>query len=172
MDARERRAGWRVLTGGLASAPPPGARGAPGSAGASASRSDRTRHVAVIDDDPLGCQLVATVIGRLDPKRVVVHGFGGPDEALEAARHQRFDLVISDLHLGARQISGLTLIAQMRSQGIDGSALQAILVTADLEPRVTFEAARQQVPIVLEKSLDLHRLALRCCALLDLRPPA
>ncbi len=152
----------RVLAGGRTGSAAP----------ADDERDARIRHVLVVDDDPLSRGLYETVLCRLVGDALQVHAFADPAQALAFARPHRIELAVVDLHLGAGQMTGLALIERLRTESPAGDRLSAILVTADTEPMVIYEATRQGVPLVLEKAVDLHRFMLRCAALLDIDLPA
>jgi CheY-like chemotaxis protein len=154
----------RVLTGGRTEPAAPGEDG----------RAEGARHVLVVDDDSLSRGLYETVLRRLvgDGDALQVHAFGDPEQALAFARLHPVELAVVDLHLGTVKMPGLALLERLRSESPAGDRLSAILVTADTEPMVVYEATRQGVSLVLEKAVDLHRFMLRCAALLDIAPQA
>ncbi len=125
----------------------------------------------MVDDDPLSRDLFETVLRRLDPDTIKVHAFDDPQLALAFATSHRVELAVVDLHLGPGRMNGLALIERLRALSSLGERLSVILVTADTEPMVIYEATRLGVPLVLEKAVDLHKFLLRCCALLDIDPP-
>ena len=131
----------------------------------------RRRVVIVVDDEETSRELLGSVVKRLGCPRLEVHGFAAPADALSFARERRIDLGLIDLHLGVGQMDGLELVNRIRRETPSGEGFSAILITADTEPMVVYEATRRNVAVVMEKAVDLYRLALRCCALLGIPPP-
>ena len=152
--------------------PRPELRVLPGGAraGWSIAASSR-RDVIVVDDDPVSLQLFESLLARLDPKAIAVHCFADPRLALSFAIHHPVALALVDMHFGQGAMTGLDLIERMRRGAPNGEQMAVILVTADPEPMVVYEATRRAVPVVLQKAVNLHRLLLRCCALLEISPP-
>jgi len=132
---------------------------------------EQRRDVMIVDDEEISRELLASVIKRLDCPFVKVHEFADPGAALSFAQDHPVDLGLIDLHLGSDQMDGLQLVDRIRGETPYGGGFSAILITADTEPMVVYEATRHGVEAVMEKAVNLYELALRCCALLRLPPP-
>jgi CheY-like chemotaxis protein len=135
------------------------------------SDDERRRLVMVVDDEEISRELLATVVKQLDYPFIQVHEFAEPAAALSFARDHAVDLGLIDLHLGRDSMDGLELVVRIRRGTANGADFSAILITADTEPMVIYEATRHGVAAVMEKAVNLYELALRCCALLRIPPP-
>lgn len=112
--------------------------------------------VLVIDNVDL---LLTSISRTLSGWGCVVSAARNLSEALVCAQAQRFDLVISDFHLGDREPDGLQLIAQLRALRPDG--LAAVLMTGDVSAQLEEQAQQQSLrvlhkpvrPVVLQECL-------------------
>jgi DNA-binding NtrC family response regulator len=69
------------------------------------------RRILILDDDRETCGFIAELIARSDRECVSSHE---PDDAIEKIRRERFDLLISDINLNARE-SGLDLLRAFKT---------------------------------------------------------
>ena len=134
-------------------------------------RLDERRIAIVVDDEELSRELLGSVLKRINSPLVEIHEFADPGSALSFAHGREVDLALIDLHLGAGQMNGLELVDRIRAETPAGDRFSAILITADTEPMIVYEAMLHHVAVVMEKAVNLYRLALHCCALLRIPPP-
>ncbi len=120
--------------------------------------------VLVVDNVDLVLSSMSSTLSAWDCR---VHAARSLAEACELAKAVRFDLIISDFHLGDGEPDGLALIGALRStSGPTGRTLPALLMTGDVSSALENAAAAQRVellhkpvrPSVLQASL-LHLLS-------------
>jgi CheY-like chemotaxis protein len=113
----------------------------------------RTIRVLVVDDELELRHLVSDVLGTLD---VTVCTAGSGKEALEIARAQTPDLLITDLRLG--DCTGLDLIDDVRKLA---GEVPAVVITGYGDPESLAAASRRRPVELMTKPLDVDRLR-RC----------
>ena len=112
--------------------------------------TSRTARVLVVDDElELRC-LVSDILGTLD---VTVCTAGSGTEALEIARSQTPDLLITDLRLG--DCNGLDVIDDVRKFA---GEVPAVVITGYGDPESLAEASRRRPVELMTKPLDRERL--------------
>ena len=110
----------------------------------------RTARVLVVDDELELRHLVSDVLEGLD---VTVCTAGSGKEALEMARRQAPDLLITDLRLG--DCTGLDVIDDVRKLAGD---VPAVVITGHGDPQSLAAASRRRPVEVMTKPLDIDRL--------------
>lgn len=110
----------------------------------------KTFQILLVDDHP---SIRLTFEMALESEGHVVEVASSPAEALEKTMHQRFDLLILDLRLGAD--SGLELLANLRRCGVNSAVL---MMTAHGTVADAVEAMKLGAIDFLEKPLDPSRL--------------
>jgi DNA-binding NtrC family response regulator len=105
--------------------------------------------ILVIDDDQTSCDALRAVLGAQEGWEVETTQ--SPDEALRLAGSRHFDLIISDIHLGA-ELSGLDLLKEWRAR------TPVILITGagTLDTAVT--AAREGAFDLIAKPFRMHEV--------------
>jgi len=83
------------------------------------SRESRHHRILIVDDDAETCRLIAELIAAADRDIEQAHTADG---AIEAARRERFDLVISDINLNAPE-SGLDVLKTFKHANPTGEVL-------------------------------------------------
>lgn len=112
--------------------------------------TSRTARILVVDDEPeLRC-LVSDILGGLD---VAVTTAGSGKEAIEIARNQTPDLLITDLRLG--DCNGLDVIDDLRKFA---GEVPAVIITGYGDPESLAEASRRRPFELMTKPLDAARL--------------
>jgi CheY-like chemotaxis protein len=122
--------------------------------------SVRRGRILLVEDDHEAAWFAAhvlTTMGRFD----VVH-IADPRVALDRACSERWDLVLTDLHLPA--MTGLDLLVALR-QAVP--ALPVVVVTADASPGPGTDTARRQADAFLRKPVPAARLVEVATALID-----
>lgn len=121
--------------------------------------------VLLVDNHAVILQEMERLLGEMG---LVVRGFDSFDAALAAGARERFDLVISDLHLGAEH-NGLDLVRRIR-QGPGHRDVPALLVTGDIGFGVPDDDAQTRI-VVLYKPVRPNKLR-RTVQMLAGRVPA
>jgi DNA-binding NtrC family response regulator len=83
------------------------------------TRESHRHQILIVDDDAETCRLIAELIAAEDRDVVQAHT---ADTALEAARRERFDLVISDINLNAPE-SGIDVLKAFKRANPSGEVL-------------------------------------------------
>jgi len=83
------------------------------------TRESRHQRILIVDDDAETCRLIAELIAAPDRDVVQAHT---ADSAIDAARRDRFDLVISDINLNAPE-SGLDVLKTFKHVNPAGEVL-------------------------------------------------
>lgn len=107
--------------------------------------------VLVVDDDRNVCEVVADALAT---EGIEVIAACSGSEALDAARRDRPDLVVTDLELG--DCHGLDLVTRLRDEL--GEDLPVVIITGHGDAFVFSEASRIRPVELLNKPLDLDRL--------------
>ena len=110
----------------------------------------RTARVLVVDDELELRRLVCDILEGLD---VTVFTAGSGEEALEMARGQAPDLLITDLRLG--DCTGLDVIDGVRKLAGD---VPAVVITGYGDPQSLAAASRRRPVELMTKPLDVDRL--------------
>ncbi|HQL73855.1 MAG: Response regulator receiver protein [Planctomycetes bacterium ADurb.Bin126] len=123
----------------------------------------RTNPTVLVVDDERDLREVLCDVLNIGGIRVCVAASGR--EAIELARRQPPDLIVTDLRLG--DCTGLDVIDDIRR---DASATPAVVITGQQDPAVLAEASRHRLLEVMTKPLDVHRL--RACVTQELQRQA
>ena len=110
----------------------------------------KTARVLVVDDELELRGLISDILGTLD---VTVCTAGSGAEALEIARSQAPDLLITDLRLG--DCNGLDVIDGVRKLA---GEVPAVVITGYGDPESLAEASRRRPVELMTKPLDVDRL--------------
>lgn len=106
--------------------------------------------VLVVDDEPVLRELLVDALADMD---VQVRAAGSGQEAMDMARMQKPDLIVTDLCLA--DCTGLDVIDRLRDQVGD---VPAVVITAHGDARMLTEASRRRPVELMSKPLDLDRL--------------
>jgi len=110
-----------------------------------------TGRILVLDDDPGTCRFMQELLAR--PDREIVTSTG-PDEAIRLFRQQPFDLVISDLRLGAK-LDGIDVLREVRTIA---PGTPVIIVTGFGELEKAVEAVRDGAFDFVSKPFDIAEI--------------
>ncbi len=121
--------------------------------------------VLIIDDLFSSRLLLAEIVRQIDGK-LNLELFDTPGRALEFARNNRVDMVLTDYKLP--EFDGVQLVRQIRalSHCVD---VPIVVITVVDDRRVRYEALEAGATDFLIKPLDEHETRARCSNLLDLR---
>ena len=121
--------------------------------------------VLIIDDLFSSRLLLAEIVRQIDGK-LNLELFDTPSRALEYARNNRVDMVLTDYKLP--EFDGVQLVRQIRAlpHCID---VPIVVITVVDDRRVRYEALEAGATDFLIKPLDEHETRARCANLLDLR---
>ena len=121
--------------------------------------------VLIIDDLFSSRLLLAEIVRQIDPK-LNMELFDTPSRALEFARNNRVDMVLTDYKLP--EFDGVQLVRQIRAlpHCVD---VPIVVITVVDDRRVRYEALEAGATDFLIKPLDEHETRARCANLLDLR---
>jgi two-component system response regulator RpfG len=121
--------------------------------------------VLIIDDLFSSRLLLAEIVRQIDGK-LNLELFDTPTRALEFARNNRVDMVLTDYKLP--EFDGVQLVRQIRAlpHCID---VPIVVITVVDDRRVRYEALEAGATDFLIKPLDEHETRARCANLLDLR---
>ena len=121
--------------------------------------------VLIIDDLFSSRLLLAEIVRQIDGK-LNLELFDTPSRALEYARNNRVDMVLTDYKLP--EFDGVQLVRQIRAlpHCVD---VPIVVITVVDDRRVRYEALEAGATDFLIKPLDEHETRARCANLLDLR---
>jgi two-component system response regulator RpfG len=121
--------------------------------------------VLIIDDLFSSRLLLAEIVRQIDGK-LNLELFDTPGRALEFARNNRVDMVLTDYKLP--EFDGVQLVRQIRAlpHCVD---VPIVVITVVDDRRVRYEALEAGATDFLIKPLDEHETRARCANLLDLR---
>jgi len=121
--------------------------------------------VLIIDDLFSSRLLLAEIVRQIDGK-LNLELFDTPSRALEFARNNRVDIVLTDYKLP--EFDGIELVKQLRAlpHCID---VPIVVITVVDDRRVRYEALEAGATDFLIKPLDEHETRARCANLLELR---
>jgi len=121
--------------------------------------------VLIIDDLFSSRLLLAEIVRQIDPK-LNLELFDTPSRALEYARQNRVDMVLTDFKLP--EFDGIELVKQIRGLGhcVD---IPIIVITVVDDRQIRYTALEAGATDFLIKPLDEHETRARCANLLELR---
>src|SRR5215469_4483140 len=124
------------------------------------------RNTVVIIDDLFSSRLLLAEIVRQIDGKLNLELFDTPSRALEYARNNRVDMILTDYKLP--EFDGVQLVRQLRSLPycID---VPIVVITVVDDRRIRYEALEAGATDFLIKPLDEHETRARCANLLDLR---
>jgi two-component system, response regulator RpfG len=121
--------------------------------------------ILIIDDLFSSRLLIAEIVRQIDPK-LNLELFDTPSRALEYARQNRVDMVLTDFKLP--EFDGIELVKQIRglSHCVD---IPIVVITVVDDRQVRYTALEAGATDFLIKPLDEHETRARCANLLELR---
>jgi len=124
------------------------------------------RNTVLIIDDLFSSRLLIAEIVRQVDGRLNLELFDTPTRALEFARDNRVDLILTDYKLP--DFDGIELVRRLRrlSHCVD---VPVVVITVVDDRRVRYEALEAGATDFLIKPLDEHETRARCANLLELR---
>jgi signal transduction histidine kinase/ActR/RegA family two-component response regulator len=97
--------------------------------------TNRTLHILIVDDEAIYRSGLSTFLTRTEPLggRLTITQAQDSDDALQALSSQNYDLVVTDVDMGASSLNGFELVSELRKRG--SKALVCVhsnrIVTAD-----------------------------------------
>jgi two-component system response regulator RpfG len=124
------------------------------------------RNTVVIVDDLFSSRLLLAEIVRQIDGKLNLELFDTPSRALEFARNDRVDMILTDYKLP--EFDGVQLVRQVRAlpHCVD---VPIVVITVVDDRRVRYEALEAGATDFLMKPLDEHETRARCANLLELR---
>src|SRR6266446_5991458 len=124
------------------------------------------RNTVLIVDDLFSSRLLLAEIVRQIDGKLNLELFDTPSRALEFARNNRVDMVLTDYKLP--EFDGVQLVRQLRAlpHCVD---VPIVVITVVDDRRVRYEALEAGATDFLIKPLDEHETRARCANLLELR---
>src|SRR5512136_937716 len=124
------------------------------------------RNTVVIVDDLFSSRLLLAEIVRQIDGKLNLELFDTPSRALEYARGNRVDIILTDYKLP--EFDGIELVRQLRSlpHCVD---VPIVVITVVDDRRVRYDALEAGATDFLIKPLDEHETRARCANLLELR---
>ena len=124
------------------------------------------RNTVLIIDDLFSSRLLLAEIVRQIDSRLNLELFDTPSRALEYARGNRVDIILTDYKLP--EFDGIELVRQLRAlpHCVD---VPIVVITVVDDRRVRYEALEAGATDFLIKPLDEHETRARCANLLELR---
>jgi two-component system response regulator RpfG len=121
--------------------------------------------VLIVDDLFSSRLLIAEIVRQIDPK-LNLELFDTPSRALEYARQNRVDMVLTDFKLP--EFDGIELVKQIRGLAhcVD---IPIVVITVVDDRQVRYNALESGATDFLIKPLDEHETRARCANLLELR---
>ena len=121
--------------------------------------------VYVIDDQAISREVLKKIVGTVEDGMQVT-GFGDPDEALEQARAQTPDLILTDYKMP--QMNGVEFTQRFREIP-DCADVPLIVVTGVDDREIRYQALDSGATDFLTKPVDPYECRARCKNLLTLR---
>src|SRR3989475_218444 len=124
------------------------------------------RNTVLIVDDLFSSRLLLAEIVRQIDGKLNLELFDTPSRALEYARHNRVDMVLTDYKLP--EFDGIELVKQIRGlpHCVD---VPIVVITVVDDRRIRYDALEAGATDFLIKPLDEHETRARCANLLELR---
>src|ERR1700682_4371951 len=124
------------------------------------------RNTVLIVDDLFSSRLLLAEIVRQIDGKLNLELFDTPSRALEYARHNRVDIVLTDYKLP--EFDGIELVKQLRAlpHCVD---VPIVVITVVDDRKVRYDALEAGATDFLIKPLDDHETRARCANLLELR---
>src|SRR5215472_17068266 len=121
--------------------------------------------VLIVDDLFSSRLLIAEIVRQIDPK-LNLELFDAPSRALEYARQNRVDMVLTDFQLP--EFDGIELVKQIRGLAhcVD---IPIVVITVVDDRQIRYNALESGATDFLIKPLDEHETRARCANLLELR---
>ena len=137
----------------------------PGSVSELAFARAQRNTVLIIDDLFSSRLLLAEIVRQIDGK-LNLELFDTPSRALEFARNNRVDIVLTDYKLP--EFDGIELVKQLRSlpHCVD---VPVVVITVVDDRKIRYDALEAGATDFLIKPLDEHETRARCANLLELR---
>jgi two-component system response regulator RpfG len=124
------------------------------------------RNTVLIIDDLFSSRLLLAEIVRQIDSKLNLELFETPARALEFARNNRVDMILTDYKLP--EFDGIELVRRLRSLShcVD---VPIVVITVVDDRRIRYEALEAGATDFLTKPLDEHETRARCANLLELR---
>src|SRR5688572_2422275 len=124
------------------------------------------RNTVMIVDDLFSSRLLLAEIVRQIDGKLNLELFDTPVRALEYARHNRVDLVLTDYKMP--EFNGIEFVRQLRGlpHCVD---VPIVVITVVDDKQIRYDALEAGATDFLTKPLDEHETRARCSNLLDLR---
>src|SRR5216110_1686793 len=124
------------------------------------------RNTVLIVDDLFSSRLLLAEIVRQIDGKLNLELFDTPSRALEYARHNRVDLILTDYKLP--EFDGIELVKQLRAlpHCVD---VPIVVITVVDDRKIRYDALEAGATDFLIKPLDEHETRARCANLLELR---
>src|SRR5437773_3681249 len=124
------------------------------------------RNTVVIVDDLFSSRLLLAEIVRQIDGKLNLELFDTPSRALEYARHNRVDIILTDYKLP--EFDGIELVKQLRAlpHCVD---VPIVVITVVDDRKIRYDALEAGATDFLIKPLDDHETRARCANLLELR---
>src|SRR5947199_3472088 len=124
------------------------------------------RNTVLIVDDLFSSRLLLAEIVRQIDGKLNLELFDTPSRALEYARHNRVDLILTDYKLP--EFDGIELVKQLRGlpHCVD---VPIVVITVVDDRKIRYDALEAGATDFLIKPLDDHETRARCANLLELR---
>src|SRR5216110_1458175 len=124
------------------------------------------RNTVMIVDDLFSSRLLLAEIVRQIDGKLNLELFDTPSRALEYARHNRVDLILTDYKLP--EFDGIELVKQLRAlpHCVD---VPIVVITVVDDRKIRYDALEAGATDFLIKPLDDHETRARCANLLELR---
>ncbi|ALS98564.1 response regulator [Lacimicrobium alkaliphilum] len=107
-----------------------------------ATLSYHNKRVLVVDDQRPFLILLRGIMNNLGAQSVVVVQNG--ESAIAACRHEKFDIIISDLHLGSDKKNGYQLLEELRIRKLIRPTTVYIMVSADSDRPMVLGSIEKQ----------------------------
>lgn len=114
---------------------------------------DRAQRILVVDDDELVLFTLHDILELMNDRETQVETAGSAQEALEALSDSHFDIVVTDIRLGA--VSGVELTEQLV---VEYPKMPVVWITAYGCAPVRADMERLGVKLCLEKPLDITQI--------------
>ncbi|MDP3855430.1 response regulator [Phenylobacterium sp.] len=137
---------WFEIPAPVAEVAAPSAVAAPAAEGLGA-------RVLLVDDHPMNRELGATVLGLLGCEVVLAEN---GEEAVEAARAERCDLILMDVHMP--RMDGLEATRQIRALGGPCATVPIIAMSADVMPEMEIACLKAGMNDAVGKPIQIQAL--------------
>lgn len=117
------------------------------------------KRVLVVEDQRPFLLLLRGLINSLGAQSVVTAASG--ETAISACRKEKFDIVVSDLHLGGGKKNGFEFIEEIRLRKLVKPTTVCVIISADCERPVVLGSLEKQPDAYLIKPFSQSQLSVR-----------